>query len=40
MAREEGGDVIDVKVMGLIEQYNEIDCKVMQEILSYLRKNH
>ncbi|MCL0031002.1 ribonuclease H-like domain-containing protein [Dehalococcoidia bacterium] len=40
MAREEGGYMIDFKVMGLIEQYNEIDCKVMQEILSYLRKNH
>ena len=40
LAREEGGYMADFKVMGLIEQYNEIDCKVMQEILSYLRQNH
>ena len=40
MAREEGGYMIDFKVMGLIEEYNEIDCKVMQEMLIYLRQNH
>lgn len=30
----------DVQIIKDISQYNEIDCKVMMEIIYYLRKNH
>ena len=29
-----------VGLMDEIEQYNEVDCKVMMEIVAYLRANH
>lgn len=34
-----GGSMRDTDVMTLIESYNEIDCRVMAEILVYLRLN-
>jgi len=33
-----GGSMRDTEVMPLIERYNEIDCRVMAEILVYLRR--
>ncbi|MFI5385020.1 MAG: hypothetical protein ACHQ50_02770, partial [Fimbriimonadales bacterium] len=39
-ARESGGSMLDVPLMKSIEDYNEVDCKVMQEIVAYLRQNH
>ena len=32
--------LIDVGLMKVIRRYNEVDCRVMWEILSYLRANH
>ncbi len=32
--------LIDIDLMGEIRDYNEVDCRVMWEILSYLRANH
>jgi len=30
----------EIDLMQGIERYNEIDCKVMMEIVRYLRRNH
>ncbi len=35
-----GGKMIDLPLMQRIEAYNEVDCKVMWEIVSYLRTHH
>ena len=35
------GEVLsDIELMQQIASYNEVDCKVMMEIVSYLRKHH
>ena len=39
-ARRLSADMTQVDLMGEIEQYNEVDCKVMMEIVAYLRANH
>jgi hypothetical protein len=39
-AREEGGSMRNLELMKSIERYNEVDCRVMQEIVSYLRAHH
>jgi hypothetical protein len=39
-ARETGCTLMDLPLMQSIGQYNEVDCKVMQELVSYLRANH
>ena len=30
----------DVELMGEIESYNEVDCRAMMAIISYLREHH
>ena len=30
----------EIELMKGIERYNEVDCKVMMEIVQYLRRNH
>ncbi|MCH8814587.1 MAG: hypothetical protein IH957_05725 [Chloroflexi bacterium] len=37
-AREQGKALQDVQLMKVIAEYNEVDCKVMMEILSFLRE--
>ena len=37
---ENGCGLLDVGLMQEIAAYNEVDCKVMQEILAYLRTDH
>ena len=39
-AAEKGIRLADTELMQEIQRYNEVDCRVMQEILEYLRKNH
>ena len=39
-AAERGVRLIDTQLMEEIAAYNEVDCKVMQEILHYLRAHH
>ena len=39
-ARQQGVCLIDTGLMAEIQEYNEVDCRVMQEILYYLRTNH
>jgi hypothetical protein len=39
-ARSQGGRMIDLPLMESIVDYNEVDCRVMQEIIFYLRANH
>lgn len=39
-AAERGVRLIDTELMVEIGEYNEVDCKVMQEILYYLRAHH
>ena len=39
-AQEKGSRLMDVDLMHDIAGYNEVDCKVMHEIVSYLRQNH
>ncbi len=39
-ARRLGVDMTQVDLMGEIERYNEVDCKVIMEIVAYLRANH
>ena len=39
-AAERGVRLIDTSLMEEIAAYNEVDCKVMQEILHYLRAHH
>jgi hypothetical protein len=39
-ARRSGASLRDVALMQDIERYNQVDCRVMYEIISYLRRNH
>ena len=39
-AREHGLRLMDIDLMREIAEYNEVDCKVMMEILAYLRAHH
>ena len=39
-AKRLGVDMTQVDLMGEIQRYNEVDCKVMMEIAAYLRANH
>ena len=39
-AQRLGVDMAQVDLMREIERYNEVDCKVMMEIVAYLRANH
>ncbi|MBA2370665.1 MAG: hypothetical protein H0V71_03355, partial [Chloroflexi bacterium] len=39
-ARRTGGALTSVALMREIDRYNEIDCRVMAEVLEYLRLNH
>ncbi len=39
-AELEGGRLIDQSIMREVAEYNEVDCRVMWEILDYLRRNH
>ncbi|MCL0055463.1 hypothetical protein M1N56_06300 [Dehalococcoidia bacterium] len=39
-AAETGTSMRDIELVNEISQYNEVDCKVMMEIVAYLRKNH
>ena len=38
--REQGGRLQDVGLMTEIARYNEVDCRVMMELVRYLRENH
>ena len=39
-ARRTGGTLTNVALMREIDRYNEIDCRVMAEVLEYLRRAH
>ena len=39
-ARRKGIRLADTELMAEIQEYNEVDCRVMQEILDYLRAHH
>lgn len=39
-AAESGIRLTDTELMQEIQRYNEVDCRVMQEILNYLRRDH
>ena len=39
-ARRSGVRLTDVPLMREVDRYNEIDCRVMAEVLEYLRLNH
>ena len=39
-ARRSGVTMISLPLMDEIARYNEVDCKVMMEIIRYLRVNH
>jgi len=39
-ANSKGITMNDIPMVQEISQYNEVDCKVMMEIIEYLRKNH
>ena len=39
-ARRDGVRLVDTELMEKIREYNEVDCRVMQEILGYVRKHH
>ena len=39
-AGRKGIRLADTELMEAIQEYNEVDCRVMQEILDYLRQNH
>jgi hypothetical protein len=39
-ANRAGGSVRDTEEMRLIGAYNEVDCRVMAEMLVYLRREH
>ena len=39
-SREKRVPMTELKLMAEITRYNEVDCKVMMEIVSYLRRNH
>ncbi len=38
-ARQRGVSMTDIDLMREIERYNEVDCKVMSEVLTFLRRN-
>ena len=40
VARENGVPMSDIGLMDEITRYNEVDCRVMMEIVRYLRMNH
>ncbi len=39
-ARRGGVALGQVELMREIEQYNEVDCRVMAEVIGYLREHH
>jgi hypothetical protein len=39
-ARRSGGSLREVPLTHGIERYNEVDCRVMYEVISYLRQHH
>jgi hypothetical protein len=39
-AREGGAPLCDIELMREVGRYNEVDCRVMSEIISYLRAKH
>jgi hypothetical protein len=39
-AKERGVSLRDVPLMEEIERYNEVDCRVMYEVIDYLRRRH
>ena len=39
-AQEAGCRMVELPLMESIGHYNQVDCKVLQEIVSYLRTNH
>jgi hypothetical protein len=39
-AKESGSSLSDIPLMQEIARYNEVDCRVMMEIVNYLRANH
>ena len=39
-ARKTGVPLCQIDLMQGIQEYNEVDCKVMMEIVRYLRQNH
>ena len=39
-AQEAGISMMDIPLMQEVAEYNEVDCKVMMEIVCYLRANH
>lgn len=39
-AARTGGSMRDLALMKSIEDYNEVDCKAMMELVRYLRRNH
>lgn len=40
MAREAGTSMLNIPIMKQIIKYNEVDVRVLYEIITYLRKNH
>ena len=36
-ARMQGGSLVDVDLMAQVSAYNEVDCRVMMEAVSYLK---
>ena len=39
-AKEQGVPMSQLPLMHEVARYNEVDCKVMMEIVRYLRTNH
>ena len=39
-ARRKGASMGDERFMNEIQKYNEVDCRVMMEIVRFLRENH
>ena len=39
-AGQDGLSMTEIPMVQEISEYNEVDCKVMMEIIQYLRKNH
>ena len=39
-ARKRGVSLREIGLMGDIERYNEVDCRVMYEVFGYLRSHH
>jgi len=40
LAAKDGGDIGQVELMREVSRYNEIDCRVMAEVLDHLRREH